>query len=181
MVMIAVISNILKKHKIMKTITLLMLMVLSLSLCSIRAQGQGEDCKEKTSFSNCFNYNDSCMHIGNVFIACLEEQRFEDLKCIFSDTIFFRALTPPKLITLHNSTEAVNTLKKWFGVEESDQFELLDSSSDVLVDCLHIYYKIFRTYNGISYKVEQHVYCEVSSGKINKLSLVCSGFRKFVT
>lgn len=161
----------------MKKIQLITVIALPLFLQSFVVQAQ-EDCNEITSFSNCINYSDTCKHIGNVLINCLEEQRFEDLEYIFSDTIHFRALIPSKLVTLNNSTEAMHTVKKWFGVGDADEFKILDSSCDVLVDCLHIGYKIFLTYRGSAYKVEQHVFCEVSSGKIQKLSLVCSGFRK---
>ena len=162
----------------MKKLQLTTVIALSLFLCSISIKAQTKDGQEIISFSHCLNYRDSCTHIGNIFINNFKKENFEDLKYLFSDTIHFRALTPPSLITLNNPTEVVNTLKKWFGVEEPDQFEVLESSSDFFVDCLYIYYRVFRTYKGNSYKVEQQLYCEVSSGKIQKISLLCSGFRK---
>ena len=75
-------------------------------------------------------------------------------------------------------SEAANKFKKWFYVEDPGKYEILDSKTEVMVDCLHIYYKIFRTYKGDSYNVEQQLYCEISAGEIQKLSLVCYGFRK---
>lgn len=162
----------------MKKLQFTIVIALPLFLCSFGVQAQEDDGQDIISFSNCFNYSDTCKHIGNVFINSLKEQKFGELEYIFSDTIHFRALTPPKLITLNNSTEVVNTLKKWFEVEDPDQFEVLESKSDFFVDCLHIFYRVFRTYKGNSFKVEQHLYCEVSSGKIQKLSLLCSGFRR---
>lgn len=113
-----------------------------------------------------------------MFIKNVSEKKFEDLAYLFSDSILFRALIPSSLVTSNEPSEVASKFKYWFYAEDSGKYDILDSKTEVMVDCLHIYYKIFRTFQGNSYNVEQHLYCEVSSGKIEKLSLVCSGFRK---
>lgn len=129
-------------------------------------------------FDDCKTYEDSCLQVGNIFIDDLSEKKFEELALIFSDSILFRALLPPALVTSDNSIEAADFFKKWFYVEDPEKYEVVDSKVEVLVDCLHIYYRIFTTRKGIVYKVEQHIFCEVASGKFQKLSLLCSGPRK---
>jgi len=133
---------------------------------------------QSLKFDDCKNYEDSCLLIGNKFIKNLSEQEFDKLARLFSGDVFFRALIPSCLETSDKPSEVVKTFQKWFYVEAPAKYEMLDSKTDVMVDCLHIYYKIFRTYEGVPYNVEQHLYCELGAGKIQKLSLICSGFRK---
>jgi hypothetical protein len=131
-----------------------------------------------TEFNECTNYEDSCIYIGNTFIKHISERNFEYLSYLFSDNILFRALNPYGLVTLNNPYETAHKFKSWFYCLTPDKCEILDSRTEVLVDCLHIYYKINKTARGKDYNIEQHLYCEVSGGKIQKLSMVCSGFRE---
>jgi len=137
-------------------------------------------CQDQKSlkFNDCKNYEDTCLYIGQMFIKDLSEKKFENLAYLFADNILFRALIPSSLVTSNKPSEAASNFQKWFYIEDPGKYEVLDSKTEVMVDCLHIYYKIFRTYNDNSYNVEQHLYCEVEAGKIQKLSLLCSGFRK---
>jgi hypothetical protein len=129
-------------------------------------------------FNDCKNYEDTCLYIGQMFIDNQSEKKFEDLAYLFADNILFRALIPSSLVTSNKPSEAAKNFHKWFNTEDPGRYEVLDFNTEVMVDCLHIYYKIFRTYKDNSYNVEQHLYCEVEAGKIQKLSLLCSGFRK---
>ena len=137
-------------------------------------------CQDKNdlTFRNCENYQDSCLYIGNDFIKNLSEQKFENLELLFSNDIFFRALIPSSVVTLNDPLKTANKFKSWFNPEEFESFKLLDSSSGILIDCLRINYKIQLSYKGVIYNVEQHLFCEIDDGKIYKLSLMCSGFRK---
>ncbi len=137
-------------------------------------------CQDQKSlkFNDCKNYEDTCLFIGKMFIKNLSEKKFENLAYLFSENILFRALIPSSLVTTNKPFKAASNFKTWFYVEDPGKYEILDSTTEVMVDCLHIYYKIFRTYQGDSYNVEQHLYCDVAAGKIQKLSLICSGFRK---
>jgi len=134
--------------------------------------------QKNLKFNDCKSYEDTCLFIGKIFIKNLSEKKFENLTYLFSDNILFRALIPSSLVTSNKPVEAASNFKTWFYVDDPGKYEILDSKTEVMVDCLHIYYKIFRTYKDDSYHVEQHLYCEVGAGKIQKLSLICSGFRK---
>lgn len=137
-------------------------------------------CQDQKSlnFNDCKNYEDTCLYIGQLFKDNLSEKKFENLADLFANNILFRALIPSSLVTSNKPSEAAKNFQKWFNTEDPERYEVLDFKAEVLVDCLHIYYKIFRTYKDNSYNVEQHLYCEVVVGKIQKLSLLCSGFRK---
>lgn len=52
------------------------------------------------------------------------------------------------------------------------------SAVEMVADCLQISYLLTLSYKQTAYKVQQQIYCEVESGKITKLSLMCSGFQK---
>jgi hypothetical protein len=133
--------------------------------------------ENKLTFIDCKNYEDSCLFIGKSFIDCLSDQNFDDLVQLFSGDIFFRALIPSSIVTLNDSYKTADKLKSWFYNEEPEKYEIVESSSKVLVDCLHINYTIFLTYKGNPYNVEQQLYCEIDGDRISKLSLICSGFR----
>lgn len=137
-------------------------------------------CQDKSglTFKGCENYKDSCLYIGKAFMQNLSDQNFENLVHVFSDNVFFRALIPSSIVTLNDPFKTADKLKSWFYNEEPEKFEIIESSSEILVDCLHISYMVFITYKGNPYNVEQHLYCEVEEGKIYKLSLICSGFRR---
>ena len=130
------------------------------------------------NFPNCSTFEDSCRYIGDVFISKVAEKKFEELESLFAEKFLFRALTPGSMVTSNDPAESAGIIKKWFYVDDDEQYKIIDSDVNVLVDCLHISYRIFETYKGDPYRVEQQLYCEVSAGKIRKLSLVCSGFRK---
>ena len=132
----------------------------------------------QTKLMNCTTFEDSCLAIGNAFINKMKKEDFNSLQSLFSDNVFFRALIPSSLVTLNSPDKVAHQIHRWFYVDDSEEYKLIDSSVDVVIDCLHISYKIFETYQGKTYCIEQQLYCEISSGKINKLSLMCSGFRK---
>jgi hypothetical protein len=134
--------------------------------------------QQEIEFNECITYQDSSLYLGNLFIEKMVNKEFEEIQSLLSNRILFRALIPSSLVTSNDPVEVANRFKNWFYVESPEKYEVIDSDVTYLVDCIHIYYKIFETYKGIPYHVEQHLYCEISSGKINKLSLVCSGFRK---
>jgi len=157
-------------------ITLMFTALLSMWTTALIAQDKAG--QNELAFPDCSTYQDSCMYIGEVFISRMAEKKFEELEPLFAEKFLFRALTPGSLVTSNDPAESAGIIKKWFYVDDDEQYKIIDSDVNVLVDCLHISYRIFETYKGDPYRVEQQLYCEVSAGKIRKLSLVCSGFRK---
>jgi len=130
------------------------------------------------NFDNCDEFKDSCLVIGNKFIDDLKSREFTSMTDLFSENILFRALIPASIETSNNPNEIVSTFKSWFGREGMENFKVDESNVEMMVDCLHISYTLTLSYKEIFYKVQQQLYCEVESGKISKLSLICSGFWK---
>ena len=100
-------------------------------------------CQDQSSldFKDCKNFEDTCLVIGEMFIENLYEKKFENLADLFSDEFLFRALIPSSLVTSNKPLEAALEYKKWFYVEDPGRYEILDLKTEVMVDCLHIYYK----------------------------------------
>ena len=70
-------------------------------------------------------------------------------------------------------------LRRWF--EEADLFDMQKTNVDVVVDRLHITYRIRLREEGLMYMIEQQAYCVVDDGHITDMKLLCSGFRPETT
>jgi SnoaL-like domain len=108
------------------------------------------------------------------FINALKSRAWDDLATCFHEQVRFNALIPPGLRTATDASAATNYLKQWFG--DADQLELLSSSVKTIEDRVHIAYR-FRAHEDRWYVVEQHVFCTVRDGHIDRMDLLCSGFR----
>jgi hypothetical protein len=112
--------------------------------------------------------------IAERFVDALTKQAWSDMSACFHENVRFNALIPPGLRTATDRAGATNYLKQWFG--DADQLELVSSNVEMVEDRLHISYR-FRAHEDRWYLVEQHVYCTVDDGQIDRLDLLCSGFR----
>ena len=66
-------------------------------------------------------------------------------------------------------------LRRWF--EDADLFDIQKFDLDVVVDRLHITYRIRLHKEGLMQMIEQQAYCSVDDGHITGMKLLCSGFR----
>ena len=64
---------------------------------------------------------------------------------------------------------------QWFG--DSTGLRLLDSQGYEVGDRLHVSYRLTGIENGEAYVVEQHLFCVLAGGVIERAHLLCSGFR----
>ena len=112
--------------------------------------------------------------IGRLFIAALARQAWQELAACLGDTVRLRALIPGGLRTAEDRASAANYFQKWFG--DADQLVLLASDVQLMHDRLYISYR-FRAHEDQWYIVEQQAYCVVQNGRIQKIDLLCSGFR----
>lgn len=87
-------------------------------------------------------------------------------------------MVPASIETSNAPEEIANTFKGLFGRDGMEDFKVEKSAVEMVADCLHISYLLTLSYKQTAYKVQQQIYCEVESGKITKLSLMCSGFQK---
>jgi ketosteroid isomerase-like protein len=112
---------------------------------------------------------------GQQFLHALAERDFDGIERLFDDNVQFRALTPSDLCEAGNAADAAGWIRAW--IDDATGFELIASSTDPVVDRLHLSYRIRLTYDGQPYVFEQHAYCVLDAGRITTMDLVCSGFR----
>ena len=112
--------------------------------------------------------------IAERFIKALNRQAWDDLAMCFHKEVRFSALIPGGLRTATERAGATNYLKLWFG--DADQLLLLSSHVETLGDGLYLRYR-FRAHEDRWYVVEQHAFCTLRDGHIDRIDLLCSGFR----
>ena len=113
--------------------------------------------------------------IGSRFVAGIAAQDVSELAACFADGVEFRALIPPGLRERTGAEDAAALVAGWFA--DSTELRLVESRSEEVGDRLHIAYRFEGVEDDEPYVVEQHVYCEVGDGVIERASLLCSGFR----
>jgi len=116
--------------------------------------------------------------IGQLFVAVLARQAWQELAACLDAAVQFRALIPGGLRTAGDRTSAAGYFQKWFG--DADQLILIASLVQPMHDRLYITYR-FRAHEDQWYIVEQQAYCIVQDGHIRQMDLLCSGFRPEAT
>jgi hypothetical protein len=112
--------------------------------------------------------------VGTLFIRALISQDWTALQSCFEDEVQFRALIPSGFREASASDSAASLLSAWF--RPADTLILLASEVHSLQDRLALSYRL-RLHEDQWYVVEQRAYCDVSDGRIQRMDLVCSGFR----
>ncbi len=97
------------------------------------------------------------------------------ISACFTEEAHFRALIPPGLRERIGASETAALIATWF--EDSTELDLLELRADEVGDRSHISYRFAGVEEGEPYVVEQHLYCTVTNGKIERADLLCSGFR----
>ena len=59
----------------------------------------------------------------------------------------------------------------------STELDLVDTHTEEVGDRLYVSYRFHGVEEGEPYVVEQHLYCNVGDGVIERAELLCSGFR----
>ena len=118
---------------------------------------------------------DEALKAGRRFVSAIERQSWEELAELFDTAVQFRALIPGGLRTADDRESAVRYLQKWFG--DANPLVLLSSSVEMVEDRVHMAYR-FRVREDQWYLVEQQAYSTIQEGRIVKMDLLCSGFRR---
>jgi hypothetical protein len=111
---------------------------------------------------------------GQLFVALIARQAWQELAACLDEAAHFRALIPSGLRTADDRASAARYFQKWFG--DADQLILITSQVQPMHDRLHITY-CFRAHEDQWYVVEQQMYCIVQEGCFKQIDLLCSGFR----
>jgi hypothetical protein len=93
----------------------------------------------------------------------------------FAPGVEFRALIPPGLRERAGAEEAAALVAGWFA--DSTELHLVESRMEEVGDRLHLAYRFEGVEDGEPYVVEQHLFCVVAGGVIERAQLLCSGFR----
>jgi len=119
------------------------------------------------------------LSVGKRFLAALAARDYDGLEACFQADVIFRALVPSGLREGIGPQVTVAWLRRWF--DEADLFDMQKTDLDVVVDRLHIAYRIRVREEGVLKMVEQEAYCVVGDGLITEMRLLCSGFRPEIT
>lgn len=93
----------------------------------------------------------------------------------FTRGVELRALVPPGLRERTGAQDAAELVAGWFA--DSTELNLIESRTEDVGDRLHIAYKFEGVEDGEPYVVEQHLYCMLVGGAIERVDLLCSGFQ----
>jgi hypothetical protein len=111
---------------------------------------------------------------ARAFLAALGNQNWDEIEACFTPDVTFRGLIPPGVREGADASAAAGYFRRWFG----DADELILAASDVqeVEDRLSIRYR-FRAHEDRWYVIEQHAFCDVRGDRIERIDLLCSGFR----
>jgi hypothetical protein len=113
--------------------------------------------------------------VGTRLVEAIATQDAAAIAACFTSEAQLRALVPRGLRERAGAEEAASLIAAWFA--DSTELELVDSRTDEVGDRLHLTYTFEGVEDGEPYLVEQHLYCTVTDGKIERADLLCSGFR----
>ena len=108
-------------------------------------------------------------------VAAISAQDSAGITACFAEDASLRALIPPGTRERTGATDAAALIASWFA--DSTVLELAEVSSKQVGDRLHIAYCFTGVEDDEPFVVEQHLYCTVADGRIERADLLCSGFR----
>jgi hypothetical protein len=113
--------------------------------------------------------------VGTKLVEAIVARDEAALATCFAPAVELRALVPRGLRERSGASEAAALFAGWYA--DVTELRLVESQVDELSDRLHIAYRLDVVEDGRPYVVEQQLYCKVAGGVIERLDLVCSGFR----
>ena len=113
--------------------------------------------------------------VGVQFVEAIASQDASAIAACFTRGVEFRALIPPGLRERTGAEAAAALVAGWFA--DSTELDLVESRTEEVGDHLHVAYRFEGVEDGEPYVVEQHLFCVVAGGVIERAHLLCSGFR----
>jgi hypothetical protein len=116
--------------------------------------------------------------VGRELVSALAAQDWSRLEGCFDPEVQFFAATPSTtpLRERNGAHDAASLLAAWFG--DGDPLELVSSTVEEVAGKVHVAYRFHSFEDGAWHLVEQHAFCEVGSDGIERMHLVCSGFKR---
>ncbi len=113
--------------------------------------------------------------LGRGWIRAITEGAPDRLQEFCQPDIASSVLTPKRYVNLDNVADLVAKYRLWFG--ECTDFQVLDSRVGMVGDRLGIFYSLYLQEHGDWYRIEQQLYGTLRDGRVERLHLLCSGFR----
>jgi hypothetical protein len=113
--------------------------------------------------------------IGKRLAEAVAAQDASAIAACFAPGVEFRALVPPGVRERTGAEDAAALIAGWFA--DSTELDLVESQTEEVGDRLHVAYRFEGVEDGEPYVVEQHLYCMLTGGIIERADLLCSGFR----
>jgi hypothetical protein len=119
----------------------------------------------------------TAIDVAEELIDALASQDFERAERCFAPDVAFHAVVPStgSFRERSGAQETANQLRVWLG--DADPLELLESSVERIVDKVRLSYRFAAFEEEQWHVVEQQAYAVVGERGIERLDLVCSGFR----
>jgi hypothetical protein len=115
---------------------------------------------------------------GHRFVAALAAEDAATLLAMFDDEVDFRGMTPGRVWDARTATAVIDDviLGKWFG--PSDTVERVEVVETGMVGDRHsLGYRLHLTNADGGFVVGQHVFYDITDGRITWMRVLCSGFR----
>jgi hypothetical protein len=119
--------------------------------------------------------------VGRELVSALAAQDWTRLERCFAPGAELFAAIPSKtpLRERTGAADAAAQLAAWFG--DGDPLELVSSQVEPVAGKVHVSYRFRSFEDGAWHLVEQHAFCDVRSGGIERMHLACSGFERLDT
>lgn len=113
--------------------------------------------------------------LGEAWIELILERDFQRLEEICQPEVVTRLMTPGRVATLDNASMLIQHMQQWFGEIEDIRKE--QARVALLGEKLSVAFRLSGIENGEGFLVEQQLFCALRDGRINQVSLLCSGFQ----
>ena len=112
------------------------------------------------------------------FVERLAVRDFEGLAACLDPDVRLRAIIPPGPEEHHDRAAAAGRFGDWFA--DAISFELVEHRIEPFVDRWLVTYRIALDERDGPRQVEQHLFCDLGPELIERIDLLCSGFRPLV-
>lgn len=117
----------------------------------------------------------SLQKLGEDWVQAITEGNLDRLEKFCHPNVTSRLLLPRRIVNLDNASGLVAEYRDWFG--SCTNFKLEASRVSQVGERLGIFYRFRLQDQGDWYDIEQQLYCTMKDGRVEKLSLLCSGFQ----
>lgn len=116
--------------------------------------------------------------ILETLIGRLKALDFDGLAACLDPAIRLRELIPAGAGEHRGPDAATSRFRSWFG--DATRLELLDSRVEAFVDRWLVMYRVEVDEDGHTYRVDQHLFCDLGDELVKRIDLLCSGFRPVI-